>query len=104
MPKYRKQPARVRWHADMIRRAVEKVLSKILPERTTVKTLRKRKSSLYDKIRSLKQKNRTKFFPKFDRYSQKFNPSIGDVLLNHVKELSNRFWYQIRTDIQTPSI
>lgn len=90
MKKGRKKLERGKWNADSMKKAVDKVLTEKLTVRTAAKMFGIPKSSLNDKVLSIKQKKVTVFHPKLGRYTQTFDPATEEILINYVKKMAEK--------------
>lgn len=78
------------WNADLMRKAVDKILTKKLPVRTVAKMYGIPRSSLHSKLQSIRQKKETLFSPILGRFTQTFDATTEEILLTYVKEMSNK--------------
>lgn len=79
-----------RWDQKKLQTAIDKILSKELSLRVASSRYSIPKSTLHDKISSIKRGEEVTLIPKLGRFTNTFSPEYEQVLVNHVKDLSNR--------------
>jgi hypothetical protein len=91
MPKFKgRKTNRGVWDSESMRKAVDKVLSGELKIRTAADRYDIPKSTLHERIKKLQAQKEVCFEPKLGRYQPTFNSNYEDILVEHVRDLSNR--------------
>jgi len=78
------------WKEDTLKKALDAVMSKKKKIREAAVKYGIPKSTLHDKLALLKTGAEITLQPKIGRYTKTFQPDHEELLVNHVKDLSNR--------------
>ncbi|KAJ4442469.1 hypothetical protein ANN_04055 [Periplaneta americana] len=79
-----------KWHPDSMKQAVGNVLTGQLSIRKAAEIYNIPKSTLIDRVSAVKRGKEITFTPALGRFKPTFNAEFEGVLLNHVKDLSDR--------------
>lgn len=79
-----------KWDQTSLQTAIDKVLSKELSLRDASSRYNIAKSTLHDKTSALNRGEEVTLQPKVGRFTNTFSPEYEQVLVDHVKDLSNR--------------
>lgn len=79
-----------KWDQKSLQTAIDKILSKELSLGVASLRYNIPKSTLHDKVSALKRGEEVTLQPKIGRFTNTFSPEYEQVLVNHVKDLSNR--------------
>lgn len=78
------------WEPQSLQTAIDKVMSKELSIRQAAMRYNIPKSTIYDKIKALNRGEEVTMKPKLGRFTNTFSAEYEQVLVDHIKDLSNR--------------
>lgn len=78
------------WEPQSLQTAIDKVLSQEMSVRQAAMVYQVPKSTLQDKLKALKRGDEVSMKPKLGRFTNTFSEQYEQVLVEHVKDLSNR--------------
>lgn len=90
MPPVISRPSKGKWHPDSMKQAVEKVLTGQLANRKAAEIYNIPQSTLIDHISAVKRGKEITFTHALGRFKPTFNAEFEGVLLDHVKDISDR--------------
>ncbi|KAJ4432925.1 hypothetical protein ANN_15182 [Periplaneta americana] len=90
MPPVISRPSKGKWHPDSMKQAVENVLTGQLSIRKAAEIYNIPKNTLIDRVSAIKGGKEITFTPALGRFKPTFIAEFEGVLLNHVKDLSDR--------------
>lgn len=79
-----------KWDQQSLKTAMDKILSKEMSLREASSRYNVPKSTLHDKITALNGGDEVTLQPKLGRFTKTFSPEYEQVLLGHIKDMSNR--------------
>ncbi|CAG9566689.1 unnamed protein product [Danaus chrysippus] len=78
------------WEPQSLRTAIDKVMSKELSVRQAAMQYNIPKSTIHDKIKALNRGEEVTMKPKLGKFTSTFSAEYEQVLVDHIKDLSNR--------------
>ncbi|KAJ4427599.1 hypothetical protein ANN_25247 [Periplaneta americana] len=90
MPPVISRISKGKWHPDSMKQAVENMLTGQLSIRKAAEMYKIPKSTLIDRVSAVKRGKEITFTPALGRFKPMFNAEFEGVLLDHVKDLSDR--------------
>ncbi|XP_026728373.1 uncharacterized protein LOC113494293 [Trichoplusia ni] len=78
------------WESQSLQTAIDKVLSKKLSVRQAAMQYNIPKSTIHDKIKAINRGEEVTMKPKLGRFTSTFSAEYEQVLVDHIKDLSNR--------------
>ncbi|KAF9411499.1 hypothetical protein HW555_009740 [Spodoptera exigua] len=78
------------WEPQSLQTAIDKVMSKELSVRQAAMRYNIPKSTIHDKIKALNRGEEVTMKPKLGRFTNTFSAEYEQVLVDHIKDLSNR--------------
>ncbi|KAJ4442190.1 hypothetical protein ANN_12056 [Periplaneta americana] len=90
MPPVISRPSKGKWHPDSMKQAVENVLTGQRSIRKAAEIYNIPKNTSIDRVSAVKRGKEITFTPALDRFKPTFNAEFEGILLNHVKDLSDR--------------
>ncbi|KAJ4425494.1 hypothetical protein ANN_28112 [Periplaneta americana] len=90
MPPVISRPSKGKWHPDSMKQAVGNVLTGQRSIRKAAEIDNIPKNTSIDRVSAVKRGKEITFTPALDHFKPTFNAEFEGVLLNHVKDLSDR--------------